>query len=77
MNEFKKKRIEMKLSIIEVVNDLKYPISTIEAIERGECNFMLQPYSYYCIKSYGIYLEIENLSDILKNLEKKYSTKQQ
>ena len=70
MNEFKKKRIEMKLSIIEVVNDLKYPISTIEAIERGDYNFMLHPYSYYCVKSYGAYLEIANLSDILKNLKK-------
>ena len=70
MNEFKKKRIEMKLSIIEVVNDLKYPISTIEAIERGDYNFMLQPYSYYCVKSYGTYLKIANLSDILKNLKK-------
>ena len=70
MNEFKKKRIEMKLSIIEVVNDLKYSISTIEAIERGDYNFMLQPYSYYCVKSYGAYLKIANLSDILKNLKK-------
>ena len=69
MNEFKKKRVEMKLSIIEVVNDLKYPISTIEAIKRGDYNFMLQPYSYYCVKSYGAYLKIANLSDILKNLK--------
>ena len=71
MNEFKKKRVEMKLSIIEVVNDLKYPISTIEAIEKGNYNFMLQPYSYYCVKSYGTYLKIENLSDILKDLKEK------
>ena len=70
MNEFKKKRDEMKLSIIEVVNDLKYPISTIEAIERDEYNFMPQPYLYYCIKSYGTYLKIANLNDILKNLKK-------
>ena len=70
MNIFKEKRIEMKLSIIDVVNDIKYPISAIEAIERGEYNFMPQPYIYYCIKSYGTYLKITNLNDILKNLEK-------
>ena len=70
MNEFKKKRLELELSIIDVVNDLKYPTSTIEAIERGDYNFMLQPYSYYCVKSYGAYLGIANLSDILKNLKK-------
>ena len=70
MNEFKKKRIEMNLSIIDVVNDLKYPISTIEAIERNEYNFMPQPYLYYCIKSYGTYLNIINLEDILKNIKK-------
>ena len=61
MNEFKKKRIEMQLSITDVVNDLKYPISTIEAIERDEYNFMPQPYLYYCIKSYGTYLKVLNL----------------
>ena len=70
MNEFKKKRIEMKLSIIDVVNDLKYPTSTIEAIERDEYNFMQQPYLYYCVKSYGNYLKIQNLDDILKNIKK-------
>ena len=70
MNEFKKKRIEMQLSINDVVNDLKYPISTIEAIERDEYNFMPQPYLYYCVKSYGIYLKILNLDDILKNIKK-------
>ena len=65
-----KKRIEMKLSIIDVVNDLKYPTSTIEAIERSEYNFMPQPYLYYAIKSYGNYLKIQNLDDILKNIKK-------
>ena len=72
MNQFKKKRIEMELSIIDVVNDLKYPISTIEAIERDEFNFMPQPYVYYCIKSYGTYLNILNLEDVLKSIKKNY-----
>ena len=72
MNQFKKKRIEMELSIIDVVNDLKYPISTIEAIERDEYNFMPQPYVYYCIKSYGTYLNILNLEDVLKSIKKNY-----
>ena len=71
MNEIKKKRIEMKLSITDVVNDLKYPISTIESIERDEYNFIPQPYLYYCIKSYGTYLKILNLDDILKKIKKK------
>ncbi|MDC6448071.1 helix-turn-helix domain-containing protein [Alphaproteobacteria bacterium] len=70
MNEFKKKRIEMGLSIIDVVDDLKYPIATIEAIERDEYNFIDQPYLYYCIKTYGSYLKIINLDDILKNIKK-------
>lgn len=70
MNQFKKKRIEMELSIIDVVNDLKYPISTIEAIERDEYNFMPQPYLYYCIKSYGTFLKIQNLDNILKKIKK-------
>ena len=70
MNEFKRKRIELELSITDVVNDLKYPISTIEAIERDEYNFIPQPYLYYCIKSYGTYLKILNLDDILKHIKK-------
>ena len=70
MNEFKNKRIEMGLLITDVVNDLKYPISTIEAIERGEYDFMPQPYLYYCIKSYGTYLKILNLNDILKDIKR-------
>ena len=70
MNEFKKKRIEMELSITDVVNDLKYSISTIEAIEKDDYNFIPQPYLYYCIKSYGTYLKILNLDTILKNLKK-------
>ena len=70
MNEFKKKRIELELSIIDVVNDLKYPISTIEAIERNDFNFMPQPYLYYSIKSYGNYLKIQNLDNILKDIKK-------
>ena len=51
----RKKELKWSLSIIDVVNDLKYPISTIEAIERDEYNFMPQPYLYYCIKSYGTF----------------------
>ena len=70
MNEFRKKRIQMGLSIIDIVNDLNYSISTIEAIERNEYNFMPQPYLYYCMKSYGTYLKIKNLDDILKNIKK-------
>ena len=70
MNEFKKKRIEMKLSIIDVVNELNYPTSTIEAIERNEYNFMPQTYVYYCIKAYGTYLKILNLDNILKSIKK-------
>ena len=69
MNEFKKRRIEMKLSITDVVNDLKYPTSTIEAIERSDYNFMPQPYLYYCFKSYGTYLKILNLDNILKSIK--------
>ena len=69
MNDFKKKRIEMELTITDVVNDLKYPISTIEAIERSEYDFMPQPYLYYCVKSYGTYLKIINLDDILKSIK--------
>lgn len=69
MNEFKKKRIELNLSIIDVVNDLKYSTSIIEAIEKDEYNFMPQPYLYYCLKSYGTYLKILNLDDILKDIK--------
>ena len=65
----------MKLSIIDVVNDLKYPTSTINAIERDDYNFMPQPYLYYCIKSYGTYLQIINLEDILKNIKENNLTK--
>lgn len=71
MNEFKKKRIELNLTIIDVVNALKYPISTIEAIEKDDYNFISQPYLYYCIKSYGNYLNIINLDDILEKYKKK------
>ena len=70
MNKFKKKRIEMRLSITDVVNDLKYPTSTIEAIERDDYDFMPQPYLYYCVKSYGAYLKILNLDDILEKIKK-------
>ena len=41
MTKFKKKKIE-NLLIAYIVNDLKYPTSTIEAIERDEYNFMPQ-----------------------------------
>ena len=68
MNIFKKKRIEMKLSIEDIVKDIKYPISVIEAVERSEYDFLPKPYSYYCIKTYGIYLKITDLDDILKNI---------
>ena len=60
----------MGLSISDVVSDIKYSISTIEAIERGELDFMPNPYIYYCIKSYGTYLKIIDLDNILKNLNK-------
>ena len=51
MNEFKKKRIEMELSIIDVVNDLKYPISTIEAIERDEYKILCHNRIYIIVLS--------------------------
>ena len=66
MNIFKLKRVEMNLSIADVVYDIKYPISVIEAIEKNDQDFLPKPYSYYCVKTYGQYLKISNLNNILK-----------
>ena len=68
MNIFKAKRIEMKLSIEDVVKDIKYPISSIQSIENNDYNFLHKTYVYYCMKSYGKYLNISNLEDILKKI---------
>ena len=65
MNVFKAKRIEMCLSITDVAYEIKYPIAIIEALERNELNFLPKPYSYYCVRSYGYYLNIINLESIL------------
>ena len=66
MNIFKAKRIEMELSITDVVNDIKYPTSAIKSIEKDDYSFLPQPYLYYFLKQYGTYLRIKNLDDILK-----------
>ena len=66
MNVFKAKRIERNLSITDVVNDIKYSTSTIESIEKGDYNFLQQPYLYYFLKQYGIYQKIEDLDGILE-----------
>ena len=66
MNIFKAKRIEMGLSIEDVVKDIKYPISSIQSIEKNDYNFLHKTYVYYCIKAYGNYLNILNLESILK-----------
>ena len=65
MNIFKEKRIELGLSIIEVVNEINYPISIIEAIERGELKFLSKPYLYYSVKSYGLFLKIQDLENLI------------
>ena len=66
MNPFKVKRIEKNLTIEEIVNEIRYPISVIEDLENDVHNFLPKPYAYYCVKSYGEYLKISNLSDIIK-----------
>ena len=72
MNLFKAKRIEMELTIKDVVQDIKYPTSTIESLEKGEMDFLPQPYLYYFVKQYGIYLKIKNLNDILEKYKNKF-----
>ena len=69
MNIFKSRRIELDLSIADVVSEINYPISIIEAIERDDVNFLPKPYLYYCVKCYGKYLKISNLSEVIKIYE--------
>ena len=68
MNIFRAKRIELNLSIEDVVKETKYSISTIVSIENGDYNFLPKTYVYYSVKAYGSYLRIANLEDILKKI---------
>ena len=65
MNVFRLRRLEQNLSIEDVVNEICYPVSIIRKIEDDVENFLPKPYSYYCIKSYGEYLKISNLEELL------------
>ena len=66
MNLFKEKRIEKALTIKDIVKEIHYPISVIEDIENDMVNFLPKPYAYYCVKSYGEYLGILNLIEVIK-----------
>ena len=66
MNLFKLSRIEKNLSILDIVKEIRYPISVIEDIENDVPNFLPKPYAYYCVKSYGEYLGISNLIEVIK-----------
>jgi len=66
MNFFKQKRIEKNLSIQDIADNINYPKSVIEAVENDFRNFLLQPYAYYCVKTYGQYLEIVNLKELIE-----------
>ena len=65
MNFFKKKRIEQNLSIQDIADNINYPKSVIEAIENDVCNFLPKPYAYYCVKTYGEYLKVSNLKEVI------------
>ena len=47
MNIFKAKRIELELSIEDVVKDIKYPISSIQSIENNDYNFFYKTYVFF------------------------------
>ena len=66
MNFFKQKRIEQNLSIQDIVDNINYPISVIQAIENNSHNFLPKPYAYYCVKTYGQYLKVEDLEEIIE-----------
>ena len=66
MNPFKAKRIEKDLTIQNIVKEIRYPISVIEDLENDIIDFLPKPYAYYCVKSYGEFLNVENLSEIIK-----------
>ena len=56
MNIFKKYRIDKNLSIESVCNELKYSRRVIEALEKGETNFIETPFNYYCALNYAKFL---------------------
>ena len=56
MNIFKKYRKSKNYSIQDVCDRLKYSRRVIEAIEKGESDFMARPYNYYCAKNYSTLL---------------------
>lgn len=66
MNIFKAKRVEMKLSIDDVIKEIQHPVSVIESIERDELDFLPRPYRYYCAKTYAKFLDINNMPNVLK-----------
>ena len=65
MNIFGGERIELGLSITDIVNEINYPISIIESLEKDELNFLPKPYLYYYSRSYGKYLKILDLKNII------------
>lgn len=65
MNLFKQKRIEKNLSIEEIVKEIQYSVTIIEAIENNDLDFLPKPYAYYCVKTYGQYLNIANLNEVI------------
>ena len=66
MNSFKKSRTDKKLQINDVVEETCYPTYVIKAIEENKTDFLPKPYNYYCAKSYGLFLKINNLQSLLK-----------
>ena len=59
MNIFKKYRIDKNLSIENVCDELKYSRRVIEALEKGETNFIETPFNYYCALNYAKFLKFQ------------------
>ena len=59
MNIFKKYRQSKNYTIEDVCDQLKYSRRVIEAIEKGESDFMDRPYNYYCVKNYSILIGLK------------------
>ena len=67
MNIFKQYRVSRNYTIKDVCDQLKYSRRVIEALEKGESNFMDCPYNYYSAKNYASFLGFTmNESEILR-----------
>tara|TARA_B110000116_G_C16388819_1_gene381975 strand:- start:193 stop:402 length:210 start_codon:yes stop_codon:yes gene_type:complete len=66
MNIFKEYRIKKGLTLVDVASKICYSHFIIEAIENDKIDFLSKPYNYYCVKTYAIFLNLPNISEVLE-----------